>query len=67
MFSNVSYTGYRNHIQKDTLQEYGKYDQCDQHWTCWFIDWVEQQSSSQSPAYDLIGQDNHWEVSESRV
>ncbi len=32
--SNVSYSGYRNHIQKDTLQEYGKYDQCDQHWTC---------------------------------
>ncbi len=27
--SNVSYSGYRNHIQKDTLQEYVKCDQCD--------------------------------------
>ncbi len=26
--SNVSYSGYRNHIQKDTLQEYVKFDQC---------------------------------------
>ncbi len=27
--SNVSYSGYRNHIQKDTLQEHVKFDQCD--------------------------------------
>ncbi len=27
--SNVSYSGYRNHIQKDTLQENVKFDQCD--------------------------------------
>ncbi len=27
--SNVSYSGYRNHIQKDTLQENVKFGQCD--------------------------------------
>ncbi len=27
--SNVSYSGYRNHIQKDTFQEYVKFGQCD--------------------------------------
>ncbi len=27
--SNVSYSGYRNHIQKDTLQEFVKFGQCD--------------------------------------
>ncbi len=27
--SNASYSGYRNHIQKDTLQENVKFGQCD--------------------------------------
>ncbi len=27
--SNASYSGYRNHIQKDILQENVKFEQCD--------------------------------------
>ncbi len=29
--SNVSYSGYRNHIQKDTLQEYVKFGTVTDH------------------------------------
>ncbi len=29
---NVSYSGYRNHIQKDTLQEYVKFGHCNWPW-----------------------------------
>ncbi len=56
--SNASYSGYRNHIQKDTLQENVKFGQCD--WT-WHVDLLSGWRNKE-PAWDLIGQDNHWEV-----
>ncbi len=56
--SNASYSGYRNHIQKDILQENVKFGQCD--WT-WHVDLLSGWRNKE-PAWDLIGQDNHWEV-----
>ncbi len=56
--SNASYSGYRNHIQKDILQENVKFGQCD--WT-WHVDSLSGWRNKE-PAWDPIGQDNHWEV-----
>ncbi len=56
--SNASYSGYRNHIQKDILQENVRFEQCD--WT-WHVDLLSGWRNKE-PAWDLIGQDNHWEV-----
>ncbi len=56
--SNASYSGYRNHIQKDILQENVKFGQCD--WTG-HVDLLSGWRNKE-PAWDLIGQDNHWEV-----
>ncbi len=56
--SNASYSGYRNHIQKDILQENVKFGQCD--WT-WHVDSLSGWGNKE-PAWDPIGQDNHWEV-----
>ncbi len=56
--SNASYSGYGNHIQKDILQENVRFEQCD--WT-WHVDLLSGWRNKE-PAWDLIGQDNHWEV-----
>ncbi len=56
--SNASYSGYRNHIQKDILQENVRFEQCD--WT-WHVELLSGWRNKE-PAWDLIGQDNHWEV-----
>ncbi len=43
--SNASYSGYRNHIQKDILQENVKFEQGD--WPWHVIYWLGEETKSQ--------------------